>query len=410
MAAMETEPSPTFIDISPDSNGGITKTIITAGIEEDTPSNGCKVYVHYVGRLENGEQFDSSRERGQPFEFKLGEGNVIKGWDVGVATMMKNEVCELKIASEYAYGDKGFPPKIPADATLIFEIELLGWENEDITEDKDGGVLKLVVTEGTTPGKPNLEGSVKIHIRGVYEGRMFDERDVAFVIGDGYEHNIVQGIEIGVVTMRRYEKAKFFIKSEYGFKDLGCEAFDIPPHASEIVYEVVVFDFERVKEVYEMTYTEKLEKAQELKDRALKCIKAGEYEKAIVYYDRVLTHVKINKQDSDYHQCLPYKISAHCNAALCYLKTKDYIKAKTRAEKVLKYDDENVKAHFRLGEACLGTKDFAGAVRAYTEALKHDPNNTATKKQLQHAKMQAKKEVEYEKQLYSNIFKKMGEV
>ena len=66
-----------------------------------------------------------------------------------------------------------------------------------------------------------MEGSVKIHIRGTYEGRVFDERQVEFVVGEGYQHNIVDGIEIGVVTMRRNEKAKFFISSQYAYKEVG---------------------------------------------------------------------------------------------------------------------------------------------------------------------------------------------
>ena len=85
-ALLQQEPEPEkapesvlFTDISPDKNGGITKTIVTAGVGEDTPPQGSKVFVHYVGRLENGEKFDSSRDRGDPFEFMLGEGSVIKG-------------------------------------------------------------------------------------------------------------------------------------------------------------------------------------------------------------------------------------------------------------------------------------------------------------------------------------------
>ena len=70
------------------------------------------------------------------------------GWEVGVATMKLHEVCELKIAAEYAYGDKGFPPKIQPGATLVFEVELVKWDDEDITEEKDGGVLKRTLQEG----------------------------------------------------------------------------------------------------------------------------------------------------------------------------------------------------------------------------------------------------------------------
>ena len=87
---------------------------------------GQKVSVHYTGTLTNGSKFDSSLDRGRPFEFVLGAGRVIKGWDQGVAGMKVGGKRRLTIPSDLAYGAGGFPPVIPPDATLIFEIELLG--------------------------------------------------------------------------------------------------------------------------------------------------------------------------------------------------------------------------------------------------------------------------------------------
>jgi FKBP-type peptidyl-prolyl cis-trans isomerase len=86
---------------------------------------GDTVRVHYTGRLLNGTKFDSSVDRNEPFEFTLGQGQVIKGWDEGVVGMKKGGKRKLKIPAELAYGKLGSPPKIPPDATLDFEIELL---------------------------------------------------------------------------------------------------------------------------------------------------------------------------------------------------------------------------------------------------------------------------------------------
>ena len=109
---------------------GVEKTITRDGDNTHYPKRGQRVTVHYTGFLGQvgGKKFDSSVDRGRPFQFTIGKGEVIKGWDEGVATMSLGEKAYLKCSPDYAYGASGAGGVIPPNATLVFEVELIKFE------------------------------------------------------------------------------------------------------------------------------------------------------------------------------------------------------------------------------------------------------------------------------------------
>lgn len=164
------------------------KRIIQAAPDgaEGPPPNGFEVKAHYTGTLENGGiKFDSSVDRGQPFKFVIGKGQVIRGWDEGFASMKVGEKAMLTINSEYGYGQNGSPPKIPGGATLNFEVELLGFKEKEKEKWEMSPEEKILKAQ-----KLKAEGTA------LFTGKRFDEAASTYEEAAGYVFEDEKGEQV----------------------------------------------------------------------------------------------------------------------------------------------------------------------------------------------------------------------
>ncbi|KAL5222440.1 hypothetical protein ABZP36_027153 [Zizania latifolia] len=229
---------------------GLKKKLLKEGEGWETPEVGDEVEVHYTGTLLDGTKFDSSRDRGTPFKFKLGQGQVIKGWDLGIKTMKKGENSVFTIPAGLAYGESGSPPTIPPNATLQFDVELLSWTSiKDIC--KDGGIFKKILREGGKWENPKDPDEVFVK----YEARLEDGTVVSksegaeFTVKDGF---FCPALAKAVKTMKKAEKVLLTVKPQYGFGENGRPAAGgegaVPPNAT-LVIDLELVSWKTVTEI-----------------------------------------------------------------------------------------------------------------------------------------------------------------
>ncbi|KAM9351791.1 peptidyl-prolyl cis-trans isomerase FKBP4 [Symphorus nematophorus] len=397
-------------DITPKKDGGVLKLVKREGTGTELPMTGDKVFVHYVGTLLDGTHFDSSRDRGEKFSFDLGKGQVIKAWDIGVATMKVGELSQLICKPEYAYGTAGSPPKIPPNATLIFEVELFEFHGEDITEEEDGGIIRRIATKGQGYSKPNEGASVEVTVEGTCEGRVFDERELKFEIGDGENLGLPAGVEKAIMAMEQGEEALFTMKPKYGFGNAGNAKYNIPGGAT-LQYKIKLTAFEKAKESWEMNTVEKLEQSSIVKEKGTQYFKEGKYKQASVQYKRIVSWLEHESglSEEDEKKAKALRLAAHLNLAMCYLKLHEPNQALESCDKALELDASNEKALFRRGEALFGMKEFDRARDDFQQVVQLYPANKAAKSQVVLCQKRIKEQHEKDKRIYANMFQKFAE-
>jgi len=208
---------------------------------------GDNVSVHYAGRLLDGSPFDDSYKRGQPFTFPLGGGRVIKGWDEGIAYLNVGDSATLIIPSELGYGSAD-RPTIPANSTLIFDVELMDvkkvakpvpYETKGMDTISTGTGLKYIRLNKTS-GESVTEGStVAVHYTGyLHDGTIFDSsisrgEPISFPIGVG---RVIKGWDEGISLLKVGEKARLLIPYQLAYGERGAGAMIQPK--TDLIFDV----------------------------------------------------------------------------------------------------------------------------------------------------------------------------
>ena len=400
-----------YVDISPNKDGGLMKKIITPGGKDEFPGPGDTVFVHYVGTLDDGSKFDSSRDRNEQFKFELGKGSVIKGWDIGVATMKRGEKADFIIKSDYGYGKTGSPPKIAPDATLHFEIELYDWKGEDLSPDKDGSITRHTINKGEGYQMPNDGASVKISLIARFNDKEVDRRDVDFVVGDGCESMIPEGVEIALKKFKKSERSIIKINNlKYGFGTTGCQTLNIPGGPGVLEYDLTLTDFEKAKESWQMDSEEKLVQSEQMKQKGSEFFKKEKFKLAINYYNKIVSFLEYETTfaEDKKERRANLMLAAHNNLSLCNLKIGNDLEALKNANKALEFDANNDKALFRKASALLNMAEFDQAKSTFVQLLNLEPNNVAAKQKLEICKQKIKAQNEKDKSVYRDMFKKFA--
>ncbi|XP_017263736.1 peptidyl-prolyl cis-trans isomerase FKBP5 [Kryptolebias marmoratus] len=396
------------IDVTPNKDQGVIKVVKRQGLDGDCPMIGDRVTVHYTGKLVTGKKFDCSREREEPFCFNVGKGQVLKAWDIGVLSMRKGEVSMLLCKPEYAYGSAGNPDRIPPNSSVVFEMELINFEGEILTD--DSGIIRRIKVKGDGYSNPNDGAVVDVHLEGRCGDRLFDCRDVSFVVGQGEDKGIPLGVDRAMDKMQRGECCLLYLTPKYGFGSEGKPEYKVGPD-KDVVYEVTLKDFKRAKESWEMDLNEKLEMAAGVKSKGNQYFKAGRYQQAVIQYQRIISWLELECGSGmeQYKLIQDYVLTAHLNLALCFLRLKEFSQVVDNCNKVIEQDESNEKALYRRGKARLFRNEYSLAMTDFQKVLEVNPSNRAAWAQISNCQSKMKEHQEQEKKIYANMFQKFAE-
>jgi len=418
-------------------NQKVMKLILTEGTAETVIPKGVKCKIHYTGTLLDGTKFDSSVDRGDPFETEIGIGRVIKGWDAVVPTMKINEKASVLIQADYAYGEHGSPPTIPPNSPLIFEIELLEVYGEDISVEKNKGLTKLLVSRGqpsklptkdqvdmekenaveqlteeyddiddpNDDNKPDDGSNVVVDIKKVNleTGKVvYEQENIELCVGEEQlNENLNEGVRYAIKSMRLGEKSQFTCKSGTVYNK----------EKENLEFTITLKTLQTEKPIWELSPKEIVDRFEKHKARGGELFKQGHDQVALKKYNMI--HQNMDNYTGDqnaedeqelYQAWKKLKIAALSNSALLNLKLNNTHEALRNCNEVLELDPENEKALFRQGQGFSKQMEIELAIRSFNMCLKINSGNKAAKNELVKCQRAKKEAQAKERKLYAKMF------
>lgn len=403
-------------DLSPYKDGGVVKIVKQQGVGNDFPNEGDKVTLRYIAY--NGEVmapeyiFDSSERDGKDFVYEVCRGRVIRGFELAVMSMRPQERAIIKLKPEYAFGRAGAPPKVPRDTPVIFDTFIKSVECPELSGRKDGSILKKTLERGKGWTQPNEGCMVKIYIKGMFGDTVFQDREVIFPFGEGpsRDYQVPKFVEELLDYWKMGERARLSLKSEFAFGAEGNRELGIPPN-TDLVYDIKMIHFERVKDIWEMNNSEKMDQCDAFKEKGNFYFKREEYALALKFYERMLDYVEYDlcmhgEEEKRRHRIM---VNGYLNKANVCLKLGKNLEARRMCDKVIDFDNTNVKAYFRRGQSYLATKDWLPAKADFDQVVQLEPDNKAAKNHTvickQKIKDMTKEEVDLAQRMMSGIGK-----
>lgn len=192
-----------------------------------------------------------------------------------------------------------------------------------MSPNSNGGILRHIITKPKAKKSPGDGANVKVHLLGKFEGRVFDDRELSFDLGEVPEDEVVDGVQKALTHFGRGEKSRLVIKPEFAFGSEGSNKFSIPPNAT-VEYTVTLIEFEKEVQSWKLNNDESIAQAKLAKEKATGFLKKEKYQLAIKLYEKSNSYLS-NCSDEESQKL---KAAVFSNIALCHLKLNNTVEVK----------------------------------------------------------------------------------